>query len=272
MIKWATHAVLCCMCLCVTAQQRTASLSGRVTDEREELIVGAVVTATANDGTQKSTVTNAQGLYAFAPLSPGKYNVRVLAKGFGVAEHAVDVDAGERRTHDVQLRIVLEVEQVTIADEKSLDVDPANNADALKLQGKDLDILPDDPDALAAALQALAGPSAGPEGGTIYVDGLTANRLPSKESIREVRVNQNPFNAENDRFGASRVDIFTRPGMDKFRATSFFNFSDESLNSRNPFAPSRAPRAAGAASSAALRSLCCARTPTNRSDARDRAP
>ena len=229
------------MCLFVTAQQRTASLSGRVTDEREELIVGAVVTATANDGTQKSTVTNAQGLYAFAPLPPGKYNVRVLAKGFGVAEHAVDVDAGERRTHDVQLRIVLEAEQVTIADEKSLNVDPANNADALKLQGKDLDILPDDPDALAAALQALAGPSAGPEGGTIYVDGLTANRLPSKESIREVRVNQNPFNAENDRFGASRVDIFTRPGMDKFRATSFFNFSDESLNSRNPFAPSRAP-------------------------------
>ena len=29
--------------------------------------------------------------------------------------------------------------------------------------------------------------------------------------------------------------------MDKFRGSSFFNFSDESLNSRNPFATSRAP-------------------------------
>ena len=86
LIKWATPTVLCCMCLFVTAQQRTASLSGKVTDEREELIVGALVTITANDGTQKSTVTNAQGLYVFAALPPGKYIVRVLAKGFAIAE------------------------------------------------------------------------------------------------------------------------------------------------------------------------------------------
>jgi hypothetical protein len=241
LIKWTTQTVLCCMCLFVTAQQGTSSLGGKVIDEREELIVGASVTVIANDGARKNTVTNAQGLYTFAALSPGKYIVRIFAKGFAIAEQAVDIGAGERRTHDVQLRIVLEAEQVTIADEKSLNVDSANNADALRLQGKDLDVLPDDPEALAAALQAMAGPSAGPDGGTIFIDGLTANRLPPKESIREVRINQNPFNAENDRIGSARVDIVTRPGMDKFRGSSFFIFSDESLNSRNPFATRRAP-------------------------------
>jgi hypothetical protein len=65
--------------------------------------------------------------------------------------------------------------------------------------------------------------------------------MPPKESIREVRINQNPFNAENNNIGFGQIEIFTKPGADKLRASSFFNFSDESLNTRNPFAPRRAP-------------------------------
>jgi hypothetical protein len=40
-------SVLCCIVLFVTAQQRDGSLSGRVTDEREGLIVDAQITLTA---------------------------------------------------------------------------------------------------------------------------------------------------------------------------------------------------------------------------------
>ena len=58
--------------------------------------------------------------------------------------------------------------------------------------------MPDDPDELEAALQALAGPSAGPNGGQIYIDGFTGGRLPPKEAIREIRINSNPFSAEYD--------------------------------------------------------------------------
>ncbi|HET9528525.1 MAG TPA: TonB-dependent receptor, partial [Pyrinomonadaceae bacterium] len=46
---------------------------------------------------------------------------------------------------------------------------------------------------------------------------------------------------ENNNIGFGQIEIFTKPGADKLRASSFFNFSDESLNSRNPFAPRRAP-------------------------------
>ena len=49
------------------------------------------------------------------------------------------------------------------------------------------------------------------------------------------------FNAENNNIGFGQIEIFTKPGADKLRASSFFNFSDESLNSRNPFAPARVP-------------------------------
>ena len=107
--------------------------------------------------------------------------------------------------------------------------------------GKDLDALPDDPDELAAALQALAGPSVGPNGGQIFIDGFTGSTLPSKDAIREIRINQNPFAAENDQPSA-RIDILTRPGTDKFRGGTSINFNDESLNSRNPFAVNSSKR------------------------------
>jgi hypothetical protein len=122
-----------------------------------------------------------------------------------------------------------------------MNTDPANNADAVVLRGQDLDVLPDDPEALASAVQAMAGPTVGPDGGGVFIDGFTGGRMPPKESIREVRINQNPFNAENSGIGFGRIDILTKPGMDKLRVSSFFNFGDESLNSRNPFAPTRAP-------------------------------
>src|SRR5204863_1925658 len=66
--------------------------------------------------------------------------------------------------------------------------------------------------------------------------------LPPKEAIREIRINQNPFSPENDQPSA-RIDILTRPGTDKFRGSASVNFTDESLDSRNPFAVSSSKRA-----------------------------
>ncbi|HMJ09206.1 MAG TPA: hypothetical protein VK468_09380, partial [Pyrinomonadaceae bacterium] len=86
----------------------------------------------------------------------------------------------------------------------------------------------------------MAGPSAGPNGGQIYIDGFTGGRIPPKEAIREIRINQNPFSAEYDRLGFGRIEILTKPGSDKWRGQFFGNFNDESLNSRNPFAANRA--------------------------------
>ena len=63
---------------------------------------------------------------------------------------------------------------------------------------QELDALPDDPDELQADLQSLAGPGAGPNGGQMYIDGFTAGQLPPKSSIREIRINSNPFSSEYD--------------------------------------------------------------------------
>src|SRR5215212_4094443 len=224
------------------AQQRTGSLRGQVSDELGALVVGATVTLTAANGTQKTTVTNAEGTYTFNSLAPGQYTISIVSPGFTPYEKTeIAVAAGPRTTHDVRLVVTFEKQVITVTEEQGLNTDPKNNADAVVLKGQDLDVLPDDPDALASAVQAMAGPSAGPNGGQIFIDGFTGGPMPPKESIREVRVNQNPFNAENNNIGFANIEILTKPGSDRLRGSTFYNFSDESFNSRNPFAPSRAP-------------------------------
>ena len=224
----------------VAAQQSRGSLRGLITDELGAAIVGANVTLTDATGVQKKTTTNGEGVYTFAGLAPGKYTLQAAAPGFAPSENKeVDV-TNARQTLDITLRVTIE-EKVTVA-ETAVSTEATNNANQTVIAGKDLDALPDDPDELAAALQALAGPSVGPNGGQIFIDGFTGGTtLPSKDAIREIRINQNPFAAENDQPSA-RIDILTRPGTDKFRGGASMNFNDESFNSRNPFATNSSKR------------------------------
>ncbi|HJZ78951.1 MAG TPA: TonB-dependent receptor, partial [Pyrinomonadaceae bacterium] len=224
------------------AQQRAGSLSGQVTDELGALVVGATVTLTLPDGSEKTALTNNEGTYSFNSLAPGRYGLKIASTGFSNYENnEVEIKAATRNTQNARLAIAIARQVVTIGDGRSLNTDSENNADAVVLRGADIDVLPDDPDALAAAAQAMAGPSAGPNGAQIFIDGFTGGRMPPKESIREVRINQNPFNAENANIGFGRIDILTKPGMDKLKVSTFYNFGDESLNSRNPFALRRQP-------------------------------
>ena len=220
----------------VMGQQTRGTLRGLITDELGAVIVGANVILTDATGAQKKTTTNGDGVYNFAGLAVGKYTLQAIAPGFALSESKdMEITGARQQSADLTLRVTIE-EKVTVA-ETPVSTEATNNANQTVIAGKDLDALPDDPDELAAALQALAGPSVGPNGGQIFIDGFTGGNLPSKDSIREIRINQNPFAAENDQPSA-RVDILTRPGTDKFRGGASLNFNDESLNSRNPFVTS----------------------------------
>ena len=222
--------------------QAPGSIAGSVTDTLGAIVVGATVTAVAPNGQQKQSITNAKGEYTISGLTAGKYTVKAIAPNFALYENTdVTVTAGERNELPVVLTVSGVEENVEVSNNDQVSTDPDQNLSATVLKGSDLDALPDDPDELQAALQALAGPGAGPEGGQIYIDGFTGGQLPPKESIREIRINQNPFSAEFDRIGHGRIEILTRPGSESWRGSAFGNFNDESLNSRNPFAPNRAP-------------------------------
>ena len=230
--------------LSAAAQQSLGTLRGNVKDELGGVIIGATVTVTDAAGVEKTTTTDEQGNYSFAGLPPGRYTVRINQGGFAPYENlGVEVQAGRTHPLDIVLTVAIEQEEVTVTAEAPVGTEAESQAGAVVLRGDDLDALPDDPEDLSEALQALAGPGAGSseEGAQIFIDGFTGGRLPPKESIREIRVNRNPFSAEYDRLGYGRVEIFTKPGTDRFRGQAFFNFNDESLNARSPFAATRAP-------------------------------
>jgi hypothetical protein len=238
-------AFLLTVAICATvAAQGRATLRGSVNDEAGAVIVGATVTLTdASGGSPKTATSGADGGFVFNSLTPGKYMIHAEAGGFSASEPLeVEVTAARRDPLTLTLKVAEIESEVSVAAETPINTDAANNANQQVISGKDLEALPDDPDELAAALQALAGPSIGPGGGQIFIDGFSGANMPPKESIREIRINQNPFAAENDQ-PSGRIDILTRPGTDKFRGGANFSFTDESLNSRNPFAVSSSKRA-----------------------------
>ena len=240
----------CALLLCIVAvsasfiaaQQTTGSVKGTVTDQLESLVVDATVTLRNANGGIVSTKTSSTGVYEFKHLAPGTYALKVIAPGFQMFEEkAVKVQPRETTTVNAQLLVAIEEQQVNV-DDRNLSTDADNNAGAVVLRGRDLEALPNDPQSLLAALQSLTGP-ADPEGGgpQVKVDGFSNGQLPPKEAIREVRINNNPFSAENEFPGFNGIEIFTQPGADKWHGGVAFDFNDESLNSRNPFTTHRAP-------------------------------
>src|ERR1039457_7193003 len=209
------------------------SLNGVVTDPSGALVPGALIQLRGPGGEQRKA-TDGSGRYSFLSLRPGKYLVRVIAKGFTVAQKP-DLEITEPVVFDVQLTIQAEAQVLNVEDEANkVNADPGSNGGALILREKELATLSDDPDELSQQLQAMAGPGGGPNGGQIYIDGFTGGNLPSKASIREIRINSNPFSPEYDRPGFGRIEIFTKPGTDTLHGQGFGQYNNETLNSRSP--------------------------------------
>jgi Carboxypeptidase regulatory-like domain/TonB dependent receptor len=219
-----------------SAQQTGATVRGVVADPESAVIPGATVTFTPASGKALITQSQSDGTYVLRGVPPGSYAVTVTMAGFAsFVKQGVRVAAGQALTLDVQMAIQQQQQEVNVtAQAAQVSVDADSNASSTVLKGKDLDALSDDPDELSSELTALAGPAAGPNGGQIYVDGFTGGQLPPKSSIREIRINQNPFSAQYDRLGYGRVEVFTKPGTDKFHGQFNLQGMTSALNSDNP--------------------------------------
>jgi hypothetical protein len=217
-------------------------LKGVVSDPSGAAIPGSTITVTGPNGFVKIAEADAEGNFTISGIPGGKYTIRVSSVGFSLFEQTnFDIPAGRQISINARLNIEAARQEITVTDTITIDVDPASNVGALVLKGEDLEMLSDNPDDLESELNALAGPAAGPNGAQLFIDGFSGGRLPPKASIREIRINSNPFSAEYDRIGFGRIEVFTKPGADKFRGQFFYNANNNVLNSRNPFAATRPP-------------------------------
>ena len=223
--------------------QTTASLHGQVTDQIGAIVVGAKVTIRGPDGQIKTVTTGSDGSYSFPNLKTGDYTIEVFAQSLALEMPLKITLLSGTQALNLQLRVVIPEQKITVEQDKqsTVSTDAASNATAQVLRGEDLDALGDSPEDLQEALLALAGPSAGPNGGQIFIDGFSGGQLPSKDSIREIRINQNPFSPEYDKLGFGRIEILTKPGSGRFGGSAYYNFANQFWNTRNPYAAQKAP-------------------------------
>jgi hypothetical protein len=130
------------------SQSATGILRGQVTDPSGAVVANAAVGVLTSGGQTHTASSSKTGAYEISNLPPGKYTVTANAQGFAVfIQNDVAVTAGQTSQFNIALDINVKQEKVNVeAEGPTLDVNPANNASAIVLRGKDLDALPDDPD------------------------------------------------------------------------------------------------------------------------------
>lgn len=226
-----------------TGLAQTASLHGAVSDPTGAVVLNATVTLTDASGRTHSTISDKNGNYSFTQLPFGNYILRASAPDLGLPEGIQVTLSARSQTLNVTLRVQAEKQNVNVEGQAGPTLSPenSNNASSIVLRGNDLDSLGDSQEDLATDLEALAGPSAGPNGGALYVDGFSGGDLPTKESIREVKINQNPFSPEYDKLGYGRIEITTKTGADQYHGLTYFNLGDSLWNSRDPYTQQKAP-------------------------------
>jgi hypothetical protein len=217
----------------------TGTLHGHILDPTGALIPGAQITVTTAAGAKVGNATaDAAGGYQIKGLAAGSYVIDADCPGFApFVSSPISLSDGQTKNIDIKMAIEAAQQQITVTDEggPTVSTEAGSNANSMVLKGSDLDALSDDPDELSNELTALAGPSAGPNGGQIYIDGFTGGQLPPKSAIREIRINQNPFSAEFDKIGYGRIEILTKPGTDTLHGRIYSQGNDNVFNTGNPF-------------------------------------
>lgn len=222
---------------------QTPSLHGTVADPTGAVVPNVTITITDASGVTRTATSDRNGSYLFTELPVGQYTLQASAPDLGLPEAIQIAFSGRAQTINLKLKVQVAKQNINVEEETgpTVSAETSNNASALVLKGNDLELLGDSQEDLAADLQALAGPSAGPNGGALYVDGFSLGDLPTKESIKEVKINQNPFSPEYDKLGYGRIEITTKTGAKDFHGLAYFNLGDSVWNSRDPYAQEKAP-------------------------------
>ena len=234
--RFATALSIACAPVLVVAAPppagaATVTLTGSVVDRSGANLRGARVHL-EHGSDRADAQTDDLGRFTLT-LPAGVYKLAITADGF---EPYVR-ESFTVRGHPAPLAVTLQIatlSEVLTVEANTADTSAAGNGSALVFKGKQLETLSDDDATFQQQVQALAG-SDGQHAPQVYVDGFSGGTFPPKSAIREVRINQNPYSAQYDELGFGRIEIFTKPGSDKFHGFLQVQSNDRAFNSRNPF-------------------------------------
>lgn len=250
----------------IDAQEIRGSISGGVTDSTGAAVAGAkvVATDTATNASSES-VTNEAGRYALLFLRPGGYQLTVEASGFKkfVREDLV-LGTSERLGIDVVLEVGQLVESVTVTGQAAaLETETASRGSLVST--REILRIPNNGRNVYQLVWAAAGviknsrywgsmenyalgnsTGVSINGGIrreneTVMDGVTntqpnrdVNFQPPVESVAELKVQPNTFDASYGRFGGGVVVITTKSGTNSFHG-SLYEFNKTAALAANPW-------------------------------------
>jgi len=248
--------------------QTSASLVGSVKDPSGATVANAQVTVVSNDrGITRNTTSNAEGEWAVPALSPGKYDLTVVAPGFKKFEAKnVVLEVGQKARVEVAMQVGAASTEVTVEGSAIAQVETQSSELAGTVNGKEISQLQLNGRNFTQLVTLVPGVSnqTGQDEGTVGVAGnvgysinggrleynnweldggdnmdngsnTTLNVYPSLDAIAEFKVLTSNYGAQYGRNGSGTIEVETKSGTSSFHGSAYEFVRNEAFNANNYF-------------------------------------
>lgn len=258
-------AILCMNASLMLAQTSSGQITGRVVDPAGAVVVGANVTLTnQSTGDTRTTKTDTAGNFMFVALQPGTFAVSVEATNFKTLEKRdIHLSASARVSAGVMHLAVGQVAEAVTVDAEPAQVQTESGERSAELDTKEITNLMTigrDPLSLLRVLPGVVqdgggGSSLGTENpGTIAgvrsssnavsIDGVLGNprgdgyKLDTPltmDSVSEVKVLLNSYQAEYGQSSGAIINLTTKSGTKDFHGSAYYYGRNEAFNANGWF-------------------------------------
>lgn len=246
------------------AQTVTGTLEGRVVDQGGGVVPGVSIVAVEEaTKAERTTVTNAEGLYKLPFVSLGKYAVTFTMAGFKtVVYSSIDISLNNTTTLNVKLEVAQRSETVTVtAEPPQIDVSSGELKTSFTSQMIEdkpvfnrnmLNLVADVPGFQTNAVSGQNNPTAssgssvqingtGTRSATFQTDGVNNDDSSENQnrqgvnlsSIKEFQVLRNSFSAEFGRGAGAVILVQTKNGSNSFHGDAYWYAQNNIFNANS---------------------------------------
>src|ERR1700722_17366777 len=251
----------------VNAQQYSGTITGTVSDPSGSAIAGAAVTATnTGNNASYSTTTSEQGVYSFAQLPVGVYNITIKQGSFKeFVAKAAEVHVSTSTEVNAKLELGAASEMITV-EASAVQVQTATAEVGEVVEGRQVRELPLNGENFmnlvtlspgVSTAQSFDGRDKGLTGGSDFsvngnpytnnlflVDGVNNNDVgsnrtilvyPSIDAIAEFKMIRNSYGPEYGQASGAIISITTRSGENQFHGGFFYAGRNDALDANDWF-------------------------------------
>lgn len=240
----------------VNAQTTTSALSGKVTDEQDETVIGATIVAVHEpSGTSYGAITNVDGRYTIQGMrTGGPYKVQVSYVGYQTSVFkGIVLELGNTYMQNVTMHPSSELldEVVVVADAKTRD-GAATNFSARAIENtptvdRDIyDIVKNSPLAMTSKNGGITFVGSNNRYNSFQIDGTVANDVfglsaggtngaqtganpISMDAIQEIQVVVAPYDVRQSGFTGGGINAITKQGTNETHGSAYTYFNNQNM-------------------------------------------